>query len=1337
MKKLFRYPGVKPFETSEAGQFFGRQRDIQELSELILLEKLVVLFGKSGYGKSSLLNAGLIPYLNGVTQLPGERFLPLTVRFNSHTADRSATLVQAMMERLANQWPADSESASSPVAPADSLWEYFRNHAATNPHWRYVLIFDQFEEFFTHPHEQQAQFREQLAELLYTEIPQEIRDRWDSLSQEEKDRLSEPLDVRVVFAIREDRLSWLDSMKDDLPAILHKRYELKGLSDEQAREVIVKPAALPEALGFVSPSFGYSEEALQILLRELKKGGTDTERGAGQTGRIEAFLLQICCENIERRMIDRRAAGNPDVAVDPSDLPRFDRLYEEYYNRKISELPAEDQELARRLIENELVSVNPLTGIAFRISADGRKLAAMPGLTAELLKHLTDGFLLRAEPNTTGGFNYELSHDILLAPVLKAKEARLAEERRRAEAAAHLEREKELAEERKKRQRARTYAIIFSVLAAAALAATVYAFLLRNQALTAQTKAEASALAAKAWRVYQEDHTMAFHMAQAALDMDTTNEEAHRTMLDIINNSKTTFYKTGFFKHQFEVTSADMSPDGNLVATGSFDNDIYVWKKDGSVAHYFPGKRNGISKPGHRGKVTEVMFSPGGDTLFSTGIDGMVKLWSLERDSLEAEFPTDQTIYDADLSSDGQLLLTVGTDSTARLWNPEGELLQIFTGHQDEVLCGAIAPDNRFIATGSRDGTVKIWDRNGALRKTIELEGININDIDVASDNFNLLLGGSDHNTRLLTIDGEPLKIFGGHSAEVSSVQFSPDGRLILTGSYDHTVKLWSRSGQELLQLTGHQERVDKVAFSPDGNWAITGSWDFSAKLWNLNFNLQNRENRHNNYVTKVKAAPDGEYLISGSADFTVKKWSFEGQCLATMIGHSGNVAFVDISPDGRYFLSASDDKTVRLWQSDGNLLQVNAQFNHPVERAVFLPDGKSYATADLEGKISIWETASSRLLKSWTAHNDGIRSLAFSPDGTTVYSAGGDGFIRGWTAAGDTLFSLDNGGVPLWSIAVSSTGDTLLSAGVEYPVKLWLPETGSQAKPIFGHLNEIYHLAYSRSGEKFVSSSWDHTARVWTGDGKLLHTLNHPDGVYGAGFTPDDRLVITACRDRVIRIWDNQTGRLVNTIGELSSPSAFVENPDIAALADVEFDWERYGVSAETAATLYGDRPYNLVKRALNRLSKGIASLGNYEEGLQYFDDAESILETVRKYSTAPSLPLDSLEAEIYRARADHYLLNGKFDLAARAAKEGLRFEQLDWLHILYINAQLLSGDSAAALEEAEKINGQIVSQISFYEGMSFEEAIAEELYFYQTQYGIDSPEVVPFLEALQQEEE
>lgn len=509
MSKLRRrYPGVTPFETFQADQYFGRQRDVQDLYDLILLEKIVVLFGKSGYGKSSLLNAGIIPKMIEHKAVPGGRFVPIVIKFATYTKDTLYTPIAAVKGRLTV-----AKGLPEPVPTGyltengESLWFEFKRQQKTDFKIKFVLIFDQFEEFFTYPHEEQVQFREQLAELLFTEIPQSIRERWDNLIDSEKEFLSEELNVRAVFAIREDRLSWLNSMKEDLPAILNKRYELKGLTDGQAKEAIRKPASLPQKYVYQESSgkemfechaFTYSEQAEEILLDELKKGGRNTTDARQQESRIEAFLLQICCENIESRLIERAKDGDVHTLISPQDLPRFDRIYEEYYNNKINELPEDQREVAKRLIEDELINFNEVTGVVFRLNADGRKLCTKPGVTEDLLKKLTDAFLLRSEPNTTGGFNYEISHDTLVKPVLKAKEIRGEEEKRMLMTKEKAEREKELARERQKRRKATIAATTGIMLAIFAIAVSIYALQLRNQALLAQQEAEKAKIEAQA-----------------------------------------------------------------------------------------------------------------------------------------------------------------------------------------------------------------------------------------------------------------------------------------------------------------------------------------------------------------------------------------------------------------------------------------------------------------------------------------------------------------------------------------------------------------------------------------------------------------------------------------------------------------------------------------------------------------------------------------------------------------------------------------------------------------------------------------------------------------------
>ncbi len=464
----FRYPGVQPFSKAQKAQFFGRDDDIERLLDLIFLEKLTVLFGKSGYGKSSLLNAGILPRLDEETAKERRRYVPVTVRFNLWTGEQDSLLQKFMFHVSHAVEPLRKDKKSRVIKGVpDTLWSQLKfadmeseeatpSHRLTTPHpVTFILIFDQFEEFFSYPQAQQQDFKRQLAELLYADVPTYLKQNEDRHTAEELAFLYKKMDVKVILSIRADRLSDLDRLKDKLPAILHKRYELRALSREQAREALAKPALLPG--DFRSPAFNWQPETTERILEELSSDST------GRSSGVEAFQLQILAQNIESRVIrgdiaDRNGDGAPDVY--PDDLPAdLSNIYAEYYRNKIEELPPDRQRVARKLVEDGLIFTGE-QGEARRLSMDGDVLRQQYGADEALLKSLEDTFLVRREVNSLGGWNYELSHDTLVKPVVQAREIRRAEEE-------HLENERrtqlaeaEAAKERGRRQRANALSIV-------------------------------------------------------------------------------------------------------------------------------------------------------------------------------------------------------------------------------------------------------------------------------------------------------------------------------------------------------------------------------------------------------------------------------------------------------------------------------------------------------------------------------------------------------------------------------------------------------------------------------------------------------------------------------------------------------------------------------------------------------------------------------------------------------------------------------------------------------------------------------------------------------------
>ncbi len=408
-----RYPGTKPFSTEQEALFHGREQEVSGLFREIRLNDLMVLHGKSGLGKSSLLNAGVIP------RLKTAGFTPLSVRFGASTYRSEAGPLDITRAVLST---GDTEENLARLMPPEenSLWYHllqYRERSGTVP----VLLFDQFEELFTYPPEEVTAFARELAEALAGRVPDRVERMRELLAATgietdaaTQEKLYRPLDLRVAFSIRSDRIHLLDRLAAYLPDVQRNRYLLQPLSEEGARQAIVLPAGMEG--DYDTPSFAYSPDALQKIIGKL----------ADREGRIEGIQLQILCQSFEEKV--QRANGQL-TTLGADDLGDLDDLLGNYYQDRIAALGSpNEQNAARRLIEEGLVVESDKTRTPM---AEGQILEKYK-VGPELLKKLVDSHLLRMEPSRLGeGYTYELSHDTLVEPVLEAKKERRERLRRR------------------------------------------------------------------------------------------------------------------------------------------------------------------------------------------------------------------------------------------------------------------------------------------------------------------------------------------------------------------------------------------------------------------------------------------------------------------------------------------------------------------------------------------------------------------------------------------------------------------------------------------------------------------------------------------------------------------------------------------------------------------------------------------------------------------------------------------------------------------------------------------------------------------------------------------
>ncbi len=377
----FRYPGAQPFKTEEAHVFYGRDEHTVLLHRLVKLEPLVLLYAKSGMGKSSLINAGLIPAVDA----EGE-FEALSIRFQAWTPGKAEMPADITRHAIAPEG-ATTTFLDKLIPDEPVLWHHLKE-AQIQGRRKLLLIFDQFEELFTYPEAVVRAFKYDLAEALYAKIPQRYRDALEKQIEDDKLQLDDhelavlqtPPELRVLMAIRSDRMSLLNSLTDFLPTVLKNCYELPPLSVEAAERAILEPAH-SQSPGFVSPPFDFAPDAVQKIIGFLTENETE---------RVESTQLQIICQSVERKITK---AGQ---VVRAEELGDLNAVIENYYYDQLARLGDDEGQLpARRLIEVGLVFEEEER----RLSIYEGQIFRTYGISPETLRQLVDAHLLRAEPS--------------------------------------------------------------------------------------------------------------------------------------------------------------------------------------------------------------------------------------------------------------------------------------------------------------------------------------------------------------------------------------------------------------------------------------------------------------------------------------------------------------------------------------------------------------------------------------------------------------------------------------------------------------------------------------------------------------------------------------------------------------------------------------------------------------------------------------------------------------------------------------------------------------------------------------------------------------------------
>eukprot|EP00997_Jenningsia_sp_PLL12_P004317 NODE_1864_length_1047_cov_169.268537_g1515_i0.p1 GENE.NODE_1864_length_1047_cov_169.268537_g1515_i0~~NODE_1864_length_1047_cov_169.268537_g1515_i0.p1 ORF type:complete len:308 (+),score=79.75 NODE_1864_length_1047_cov_169.268537_g1515_i0:131-925(+) len=260
-------------------------------------------------------------------------------------------------------------------------------------------------------------------------------------------------------------------------------------------------------------------------------------------------------------------------------------------------------------------------------------------------------------------------------------------------------------------------------------------------------------------------------------------------------------------------------------------------------------------------------------------------------------------------------------------------------------------------------------------------------------------------------VEGIPKRSMVGHSDFVQDVALSSDAQFALSASWDRSLRLWDLStGQTTRKFRGHDRDVLSVAFSADNRQIVSGSRDQKLKVWNTlgQCKYTISEEGHSDWVSAVRfsANPQNPLIVSGGWDKVVKVWSLSNlKLLTNLLGHTGYVNTVTVSPDGSLCASGGKDGTAMLWDLNKGEHLYELEAGDIIHSLTFSPC-RYWLTAATESAIKIWDLESKSVVAELVPEITALSKkamkpecicLAWSADGTTLYSGYTDHSIRVW----------------------------------------------------------------------------------------------------------------------------------------------------------------------------------------------------------------------------------------------------------------------------------------------------------------------------------------------------
>lgn len=441
---------------------------------------------------------------------------------------------------------------------------------------------------------------------------------------------------------------------------------------------------------------------------------------------------------------------------------------------------------------------------------------------------------------------------------------------------------------------------------------------------------------------------------------------------------------------------------GGIVASGSRDGKVLVWKSDGG---YVEIQEEGAA-------IRDLFFSGRGACLAGFDNRGTLRVWNSRDGALISLFPSASRRFIAGCATRGGDFATLATDEHTAV------VLSVLDGA--EVLCPevpgqgitslAMDPEGSFLLAGCRDGYLHLWSIPDKKRLTvIKAHPGQVRLLAVNGTGTGFISAGSEGSVRLRALPGgELLTVMQGPGTAIHCLAATPTGDLIACGSEGGILKVWETESWQLVHWHNlFCGRINCLVLHPSGTLAACGDAQGRISLWDIGSgSLCATLEGHEGAVHALAVNREGSLLASGGWDGVVRVWSLPGkELVVTLGGHESAITSLAFSPAGRFLVSGSHDRSAIVWDLETRGVHTRiCGHSHVVSCLGITGDGRTLATGSWDRTVRLWDLPSGEQRGKITGHSGKVRSLSLHPDGSVLVSSVDGGGVSIWALPGGEL---------------------------------------------------------------------------------------------------------------------------------------------------------------------------------------------------------------------------------------------------------------------------------------------------------------------------------------------